>query len=238
MPAVTPIGGGGIRQSTYKYPTQWGHPLGAPVPAAGGGGPVAAGPPTTTTTQLSPEMKAWLDMQKVQANKLANAGPDPFLQEQVQNLRNRMSADTTGRAIDRATGSIADAAAASKAGMSTDLARRGVADTGIGDQQTGRIDAAAARAKAGASADISLGRERDLDRLVLGGSQIMGAPGQYNLAQNEQLTRALGQGIGGAGEMERVGQGWANTAISQQRANQDANQTAMAQWLALMRMYD
>lgn len=238
---VTPIPGGGVRASTYNYGTQWGQPLGAkktPKGAVAPTGPVAGG--TNVNTQLSPQIQGFLDQYKDVIGRMKGAGPDPLLAEQVQNLRNRLSTDTTDRAINRATGSIADAAAGAKSGMRTALARRGVGTLegeGVGGSELGKIDAAAQRAKAGASADISLKREQDLDRLVLGGQGIMGAPGQYGLQQNAQLLGALGQAGGLAGEQERLGQGWAGLNLEGRRTDLAGNEQAMSQWLALMRMF-
>ena len=184
-------------------------PVSAPVPQAATPRPAAAAPNIRATTQLPPNVGG------------AN------LDEQYARYKERLSSDTTGRAIDRATGSIADAAAGRKAGQATQLARRGVLGTGVGDQESGKIDAAAQRAQAGAAADISLGRERDLDALVLGGSGIAGAPGQYAL------------------DRERTGQGWAGIGIQeaglgleQQRIDQAAQDQKMAQWLAMMQQFN
>lgn len=180
-----------------------------PRPTAVTPRPAAAAPSIATTTQLPPNVGG------------AN------LDEQYAAYKKRLSTDTTGRAIDRATGSIADAAAGRKAGQATQLARRGVLGTGVGDQESGKIDAAAQRAQAGASADISLGRERQLDALVLGGQGIAGAPGQYAL------------------DRERVGQGWAGVGLQQaglgleqQRIDQAAQDQKLAQWLAMMQQFN
>ena len=174
-----------------------------------GGAPRATAPNIASRTELPP-----------------NVGGGN-LDEQYAAYKKRLSSDTTGRAIDRATGSIADAAAAQKSAQATQLARRGVLGSGVGDQESGRIDAAAQRAQAGASADISLGRERDLDALVLGGQGIAAAPGQYAL------------------DRERVGQGWsgigiqqAGLGLEQQRIDQSAQDQKVAQWLAMMRQFN
>jgi len=203
MPKKVTIGSGGYGKGvpTPKLPAFPTLAPAAPTPAAA--------PTIAATTQLPP-----------------NVG-GTNLDEQYARYKERLSSDTTGRAIDRATGSIADAAAGRKAGQATQLARRGVLGTGVGDQESGKIDAAAQRAQAGAAADISLGRERQLDALVLGGSAIAGAPGQYAL------------------DRERVGQGWAGVGLQQaglgleqQRIAQAAQDQKMAQWLAMMQQFN
>jgi hypothetical protein len=204
--------------------------------AGGAGGGVPGGGGAGSQVQLSPAMQAFQRQQQEQIDRLKAAGPDPNLQTQVNRLGERLSTDTTGRAIDRATSSIADAAAAQKAGAKTEAARRGTLGTGLGDQATGGIDEAAKRLKAGAAADISLGREKDLDALVLGGQGIMSAPGQYGMQQQNQLFNAIGQGGNMAGDIERTGQGWANVGNEQRRTDIAARDQASGQYLALLRM--
>lgn len=200
---------------------------------AGGGYP---GGPVAGQFQLSPGVGNFISQQQAQIDKMKAAGADPNLQAQIDAYKKRLSTDTTGRAIDRAGSAISDAAAGAKAGQATELARRGTLGSGAGDQQMGQIDAAAERAKAGSAAGISLGREGQLDQLVLGGQGIMSAPSQYGLAQQGQLLGALGQGAGMAGSQENIAQGWAGVGNQQRQTEIAGQQAAQGQYLALMRL--
>jgi len=206
--------------------------------AGGGGAGGAGGPggPVAGQFQLSPGVGNFISQQQAQIDKMKAAGADPNLQAQIDAYKTRLSADTTGRAIDRAGSAISDAAAGAKSARNVELARRGVAGGGVGDQQLGQIDQAAARAKAGSAAGISLGREAQLDALTLAGQGIMSAPGQYGLAQQQQLLGALGQGAGMAGQQENIAQGWAGVGDAQRRTELAGQQQAQGQYLALLRM--
>src|SRR5947207_5449668 len=113
----------------------------------------------------------------------------------------------------RASSSIADAAAGRKAGMATTLAERGVTQ-GVGDQETGKVDAAAARQQAGAAADISLGRERDLDALTLGGQGIMSAPGSDEFRREQATNAGYTSALGGESDLEHTALGLGNLGLN------------------------
>lgn len=242
---ITALGGssGGIKASPDVYKKAKSQGISGaggifnpqPAPAAVPGTP---GAPASSAIQLSPEVGKWGSEFGTELSKeRANQGPDPLLMENVQNLRNRLSTDTTGRAIDRAGSKIADAAAGAKAGMRTNLARRGISGTGAGEQQLEQVDQAAQRAQAGSAADISLGREHDLDALVLGGEGIMRAPGEMGLAKEGQILSTIGQGAGNAAQREQLAQGWAGVGNQQRQTDIAAQNQAMVQYLALMRFY-
>lgn len=213
----TPTGGGGTAAPGSAAPG--GVPALPPFPGAGsgsgGGGAAGGGVPVS---DAGPSL--------VLPNTVA---PDPYLEEQVRNLRARMGADTTERAIGRSTTGILDAAAlgAADAGAAN-LSSRGLVGSGAGQAfLQKRFFDPAQRAAAGAATDIALRREQDLDRLVLGGTSIMGAPGQSSLA-----SRSLGlqqwQAQTGAGQAAQ------GLSLEQQRLNQQQQQSQIENWL---RMY-
>jgi hypothetical protein len=240
MPAVTPIPGGGIRAAPGVYDKYKKNPTGgggqsspgsvAPggIPAlpsfpgdggggGGGGGPVSPGGsgPVAPSAPLP-----------VLPN---TAAPDPYLEEQVRNLRARMGVDTTERAIGRSTTGILDAAALGAADEgAANLSSRGLVGSGAGQAFLHkRFFEPAQQAAAGASADIALKREQDLDRLVLGGTAIMGAPGSSSLA-NRSLGLQQWQAQMGAGQAAQ------GLSLEQQRLNQQQQQSQIENWL---RMY-
>src|SRR5882757_5020880 len=239
--SVTPFSGGGIKAAPGVY-DKWkanptggggkstpaaaapggipalpqfpgaGGPVGAGAGAGAGGGPVAPSGPATPLPVLS-----------------NTAAPDPYLQEQVANLRARMGSDTTERAIGRSTTGILDAAALGAADEgAANLASRGLVGSGAGQSFLHkRFFEPAQQAAAGAAADIALKREQDLDRLVLGGTAIMGAPGQESLA-NRGLGLQQWQAQTGAANAA------AGLSLEQQRLNQQQQQSQIENWL---RMY-
>lgn len=168
-------GGGGGR--TPPLPTPQAPAPAPPVPAA----------PLTLTAQPSPEMAAALEAwKKRQAELAASAGrSDEGLQFQVEQYKKRLGSDTTERAIGRAASAIRDQMAGLNAGAEAQGSAMG---RGQGFGAEG-IAEAGQRALAGQSADIALGRERDLDQLVMAGQNIMAAPGTrefaYQQAQNQ-----------------------------------------------------
>ena len=152
------------------------------------------------------------------------AATSPNIQTQIDRYAQRLSADPTQRAIDRSNRSIADSAALMASDAKANMARRGVMGTGTGDAfLQKRVFQPAQRQAAEASTQIALGRERDLDALVLGGVPLMRAPDEIALSrQNMALQQAQLQD---SAEARRAGM-----AMQQQ-------QQAMAQWLALAQMY-
>lgn len=150
------------------------------------------------------------------------AQTSPYLEEQINRYRQRFDVDNTKRAIDKANLGIADAAALSAADAKAGQSRRGVLHTGVSAQQNARnIFEPAQRAAAKAASDITLQRERDLDALVLGGTGLMTAPDQINLANREFGLRQM--------ESDRADQRF-RTQLEQEerRRREDA-----ARWLAM-----
>lgn len=116
-------------------------------------------------------------------NLTNRAETSPELRAHLANYQSRLTADPTQRAIDRATSAARDAGAALKGGAKEDLSRRGILDSGIRDSTLGKIDAATVAAIGRGSADIAMGREKDLDALVMGGTPLVTSPQQLSLAE-------------------------------------------------------
>lgn len=211
----------------------------------GGGAPAqapTAAPPILNTAQANPDMEGFLGQYKQKLNAtLARPNMDPNLQTQVDRLGQRLSTDTTQHAIQRAGGAIRDQASAQQAALKTNLARRGIGGSGAGDQLSQNIDARSQRAQAGSASDISLGRERDLDALTLGGQGIMSAPGQFGMQRDNQDLSGISGGIGAANQGAQLQLGQQGLGLQQWQAanNQQgsAQDRAFAQWRAMMGMY-
>jgi hypothetical protein len=212
---------------------------------AGGGYSASAAPvpavPVSNVAQVNPDMAGFLDQYKNKLNSnLAQPNTDPNLQTQVNRLGQRLSTDTTQHAIDRAQGNIRDQAAGQQAALRTRNARSGV-EGGAAMQMGQNIDARSQRAQAGAASDISLGRERDLDALTLGGQGIMSAPGQFTQNKNNTDLGQIAGGIGAANTPAQLQLGQQNLGLQQwQAGNNASNQNQdrqMAQWMAMMKMY-
>lgn len=147
---------------------------------------------------LKIEAKPSPDLKRLQAEweerkadlAAAKAKNDANLQYHIDQYKKRLGEGPTQRAIERSASAIRD----QLSGLMDQAATAGAA-TGRGPGfGAGGLAESAQRAQAGAAADISLGRERDLDRLVLGGGGIMGAPGQremgYSALQNQLFGMA------------------------------------------------
>lgn len=201
-----------------------------------GGGAGAGGPTTpgmTNTAAPNPDMQQALADYKarIEQQKAREGQTDPLLQEQVENLRARMSADQTARATDRAGSNIRDFAAGQRSQADSASARMG-RPQGFRDAA---IDEAAGRNQARAAADIQLGQMARLDNLTLGGTGIMGAQAQERLAREAGVTgliggqmNAAGAGAGLALEQQRLGlQSYSTTAnleLERQRMQQQQRQ--------------
>lgn len=157
------FGGGGFAGGGYGATSVGG--------GAGGGGSVGGGTAGGGGTQTSSQIS-------------------PYLLSQIGRYEDRLKADNTQRAIDRSNLGVADAAALLSADAKANQARRGILGTGAGDAWVNkRITQPAMREAAGRAADIALGRERDLDALVLGGTGLMTAPDAIAL-ENQRLALA------------------------------------------------
>jgi hypothetical protein len=209
------------------------------------GAPAAAAPvsaPPTNTAQVNPDMQGFLEQYKNKLNTtLMRPNTDPNLQTQVDRLGQRLSSDTTQHAIQRASGAIRDQASGQQAALKTQMARRGISGSGVGDQLAGNIDARSQRAQAGAASDISLGRERDLDALTLGGQGIMAAPGQYSMNRDNQDLSGIAGGVSAANPAAQLQHQQQQLGLQTWQAGQNQagseQDRAFAQWRAMMGMY-
>ncbi len=162
IPGQTPQTGGGFQFPGTSFPTIPNPPGGSgslptppgSMPGTGGG----FGAPMTNNVDPSANLKRLQDL-----------------------YEGRLTNDPTQRAMNRATSQIRDATTGLGKELGGNMARRGIAQSGI---QTSGQQALASNAQqqiAGASADIAMGRERDIDNMVMGGLPIMGAQDQLGL---------------------------------------------------------
>lgn len=205
----------------------------------------------TNTVTYDPAQREFMEKmhQRIDQSTQREGQPDQYQQESINNLRGRMSADTTQRATDVTNQRVNDAAAGSQKALTADMARRGIrGDSGVAADLSSRITEQAQRQKAGNAAQIQLGREGQLDALALGGNAALQAPSQRNL-QQQNLTNNL---IGNQGQAmnqntqnqlgsQRLGLEQYQTsqqgALAQQQMQMQAQQQAQAQQMALMNMY-
>lgn len=199
---------GGSPASTTNTAGSGGGATSTPGTGGGGGAGGGSGPGMTNTAQANPDMEAALKAyrDRIAQEQAREGATDPLLLEQVQNLRDRRSADQTQRATDQAGSQIRDFAAGQKAISDERAARSGRSQ---GFQDSG-IDEAAQRAQAGAAAKIQMNEEQRLDNLVLGGQAIMSAPAQEALQREAGVTGLI------SGQMGQAGAG-ANLALNQQQ---------------------
>lgn len=117
---------------------------------------------------------------------------NPYLLQQIQNYQQRLSADPTQQAIDLASQNVRNQADASRSTLTGDLASRGIMPgSGVAAQLNSQIDRQAQQANANTAAQIALGRQGQLDQLVLGGQSIMAAPAQQALQQQGLTNQTL-----------------------------------------------
>lgn len=185
-------------------------------PQLGGGG---GGTPLTNVnfnTQPDPNLSA------ITSTAMGGmTGSDPLLLEAIQNYRNRMSSDTTQRAIGRSAGAIDDSLASAMQRAREEASISGTSSGSQAARAAGMTDAAQ-RAKAGAAADITLGRERDLDALAGGFAGAAQMPGQRQLQWGGLALGAAGQNASNqlAGQQGQVS--IAQLLMQQQQAQQQA----------------
>jgi len=214
--------------------------------SSGGGGGTSAGAgggggTLTTNIKSSPETMDLLARSKARQNELMAkaAQADPNQTWQLEQYKDRLSDDNTQRLMDRAAGATRDVQSAQRGILDRSSAMRGGgAGAGAGQQSD-----AAVRAMAKASSDIELGRARDLDALVLGGSAITNAPGQREMAYDQLADQMLQSDPTLQAENLKIGQG--QLGVAQYRAQNDAANAAaglqsqqwqaqLQAWLAMM----
>lgn len=154
--------------------------------------------PFVNNAPMNPDLNELKDDYKarIRQSQGRESAEDPRLTNLYNQYQQRMSADTTNRAIGRASLAIADQASGASATGAEGQVARGVAGSGVGADMGQRQKEAAQRRQAGAAADISLAREKDLDALTLGGLGIASAQGNLDLARAGQ-TNSLYQGAVG-----------------------------------------
>lgn len=205
---------------------------GEPTPGAGGVGGVPGVPGTLPTPPNLTEVQANPQLQQVFQTMFGKVGTsNPLLEENLANIRGRMSADTTQRAIDRASGTIQDQLAGALQANKERGQGRGGGGTAAGELA---LTESAQRNAARASADISLGRERDLDALAMGALPSYAAPGQREMgwanAAGGAANASASNQLGAAGQALSAWQ-------AQVQAQQAAQQMAMQQQMAMLNMY-
>jgi hypothetical protein len=201
-------------------------------------------PPLVNNVQNNPGLESALAAAAARARQLqAQEGrPDPYQQESIRNLRNRMSADTTQHAIDRAGNAIKTQAAGMQTALDAQMARRGLGQSGLAARGASGLTEAAQRDQARSASDISLGREQQLDALALGGNSILQAPSQLGLQQQGLSNTALGLQMQGAGALANQGlaqqgyglQQWQAQNSAAMQAQQLQQQQQQMQWQQLM----
>lgn len=120
------------------------------------------------------------------APNLSNiTGRDENLDYLTAEYKKRLGQEPTQRAMDRAASEIRDTASGLQKELGESIARRGFSagTSGVEDELRTRLAEGAQRAIGKSSADISLGREKDLDALVMGGAGLMRAPSELALAR-------------------------------------------------------
>lgn len=187
----------------------------------GGVGTTIGGMPILNNAQKDPQI------QKMQGNlnnrydelNAKEGQMDPFLQESINNLRGRQSADTTQRAIDRANSGAADQAAGAMSQLGSAAARSGRGEGYGGNAVQGASQRLASRQ----AADISLGREKDLDALTIAGHNILKSPSDLATTQSGQANNFL---LGASGQANMAGNlalGQQGLGLEQWKAGTDAN---------------
>lgn len=207
------MGGGGVSYTSGGSGSQGGVSYGS---GGGGGGGVAYNPPPSApapataapvqmtglpnNAQRDPDMTAFMQQMRGRiGQQMGREGQaDPNLQTQIDRLGQRLSTDTTQRAQDFAAQDIGSRARASSEGLEEEMARRGIRG-GIQNELSTRLRETGLRESARSAAGIALGREAQLDQLVLGGQGIMAAPGQMAFAREGMTNDLLGAGFGQAG---------------------------------------
>lgn len=205
----TPGTGGGFGAGVPN-PTAPGSPGGMP----GTGGPLVAGP---TGGGFGAPL----------TNDVTPSGDLKWLQDQY---KQRLGADPTQRAMNRATSQIRDATTGLGKELGGNMARRGIAQSGI---QTSGQQALANQAQqkiAGASADIAMGRERDVDAMVMGGLPIMGA-------QDELGLRKQGLGLQQWQAQNQAEIARQQLGLQAQSQAQQGQQAMMSMWAQYLNMF-
>lgn len=151
-----------------------GSPSSAPAPAAA---PAAAPalPPAPTVSSAPTPMPDFT----------SSAQTDPNLQAYLSRVTSRLDnpGESTGRAIDIATGKIRDAHEGRRAALKGLMSQRGVLNSSsIPELTEANLMESEAGDVSSAATSIALGREHDMDALLLGSAGAFQAPGAASRA--------------------------------------------------------
>lgn len=220
---------GSFKRKPSSTAAVWGAPSGPSLPGGGGGTvggqpPGGGGGPQPDFSKLLQMMGGGgggggVDTSSIPTTFQNTAQADPNTQWLLDQFKSRLSADPTQRAMDKAGGQARAAQAGQEAAIRDRFARLGMSGSGAEMQALADLAGTTQQAVAGTSADIAMGRERDLDQLVLGGQGIAGAPGA-----GMRADKALGLQqfqAQQAGEIAKI-----NAQIAQQAAER-ARQTQL-----------
>lgn len=194
--------------------------------------------PLVNTAPINPDLKELGDdyKKRLKASAGTENQADSRLTDQYNQYQSRLGADTTKRAIGRATLANADVATGQKMQAAERAASMGQTGTGAAADVASRADEAARNRSARSAADISLGREGQLDALTLGGLGIAGAQSNLNLARAGQTNSLYGgaaSAIGAAGQQNLAERGLGLNQYQTQAqidlARQQAEQARVAQ---------
>lgn len=175
--------------------------------APGTGGGFGAAPPLNNTVTPSADIKELQDL-----------------------YRKRLTNDPTQRAIDRSTSNIRDSTSGLMKELGGNMARRGISQSGIQTSGQQALAGQAQRQIAGSSADISLGRERDLDALTMGGLPIM-------TAQDELGLRKQGLGLQQWQAQNQAEIARQQLGLQAQAQAQQGQQAMMSLWSQYLNMF-
>lgn len=148
-------------------------------------------------------------------------GVDPLLAEAAQNYRNRMSSDTTQRAIGIAGGAVDDSLASAMQRAKEEANIQGTA-SGSQIQRAQGLTDQSERLKAGQAATIALGSEARLDQLAGGFASTAGAAGAQRLGWGGLAAGAAGAGAANQISAQQTQISAAQLAAQQQAAQQQA----------------
>jgi len=186
--------------------------------AAGGG---VAGPNLANFAQKDPKIEQTYQnyQNRIKALEAGEGKADPNLQFQIDAYKNQLSSDNTQHLIDQSAGAVRDNLAGAEQAADARKARSGGATGGA----YGAAEGAAQRLQAKNAANIGLAQQARKDALVLGGQNVMSAPGQMALAKSNALNSFLlgsGSQANDAAQLALAQQG---LGLQQWQAQTDAN---------------
>ncbi len=159
-----------------------------------------------------------------------NVDPSQNLQWLQDQYKQRLGQDPTQRAMNRATSQIRDATTGLGKELGGNMARRGIAQSGIQNSGQQALANQAQKQIAGASADIAMGRERDVDAMVMGGLPIMGA-------QDELGLRKQGLGLQQWQAQNQAELARQQLGLQAQAQAQQGQQAMMSMWAQYLNMF-